>query len=118
MDNEKQKQEVIDFLENTCTGAKMMGDEEVMLRASRALLAFKADVPSRRNILVRKPEPTPEEQWEKEYMRCLKAYLDYRIMLLEWKEKYRPKTRTEEWNDRFTTALRELVIVNYYLDVY
>lgn len=41
MDNEKQKQEVIDFLENTYTGAKMMGDEEVMLRA---LLAFKADV--------------------------------------------------------------------------
>ena len=26
-------------------------------------------LPSRRNILVRKPEPTPEEQWEKEYMR-------------------------------------------------
>lgn len=44
MDNEKQKQEVIDFLENTYTGAKMKGDEEVMLRASRALLAFKADV--------------------------------------------------------------------------
>lgn len=44
MDNEKQKQEVIDFLENTYTGAKMMGGEEVMLRASRALLAFKADV--------------------------------------------------------------------------
>ena len=36
--------QVIDFLENTYTGAKMMGDEEVMLRASRALLAFKADV--------------------------------------------------------------------------
>ena len=32
------------FLENTYTGAKMMEDEEVMLRASRALLAFKADV--------------------------------------------------------------------------
>ena len=44
MDNEKQKQEVIDFLESTYTGAKMMGDDEVMLRASRALLAFKADV--------------------------------------------------------------------------
>ena len=41
MDNEKQKQEVIDFLENTYTGAKMMGDEEVMLRASRALLALR-----------------------------------------------------------------------------
>ena len=27
MDNEKQKQEVIDFLENTYAGAKMMGDE-------------------------------------------------------------------------------------------
>lgn len=40
MDNEKQKQEVIDFLENTYTGAKMMGDEEVMLRQ----IAFKADV--------------------------------------------------------------------------
>ena len=26
MDNEKQKQEVIEFLENTYTGAKMMGD--------------------------------------------------------------------------------------------
>lgn len=26
MDNEKQKQEVIDFLESTYTGAKMMGD--------------------------------------------------------------------------------------------
>lgn len=44
MDNEKQKHEVIDFLENTYTGAKMVGDEEVMLRVSRALLAFKADV--------------------------------------------------------------------------
>lgn len=44
MDNEKQKHEVIDFLENTYTGAKMVGDEEVMLRAYRALLAFKADV--------------------------------------------------------------------------
>lgn len=44
MDNEKQKQEVIEFLESTYTGAKMMGDDEVMLRASRALLAFKADV--------------------------------------------------------------------------
>lgn len=44
MDNEKQKQEVIEFLESTYTGAKMMGDDEVMLRASRALLAFKVDV--------------------------------------------------------------------------
>ena len=44
MDNENQKQEVIDFLENTYTGAKMMGDEEVMLRVLWRLLAYKADV--------------------------------------------------------------------------
>lgn len=44
MDNEKQKQEVIDFLEKVHTGAIMVGDVEVELRASRALLAFKADV--------------------------------------------------------------------------
>ena len=44
MDNETQTHEVIAFLESTYTGAKMMGDDEVMLRASRALLAFKADV--------------------------------------------------------------------------
>lgn len=74
------------------------------------------DSPARRNVLIRKPEPTPEEQWEKEYMRCLKAYLDYRILLQDWKEQYRPRTRTEEWDERFITALRELVIVNYYLD--
>ena len=59
----------------------------------------------------------PEEQWEKEYMRCLKAYLDYRILLQDWKEQYRPRTRTEEWDERFIIALRELVIVNYYLDM-
>ena len=36
--------ETVKALESTYTGAKMMGDDEVMLRASRALLAFKADV--------------------------------------------------------------------------
>ena len=40
MDNEKQKQEVIDFLESTYTGAKMMGDEEVMLRALQSTLSI------------------------------------------------------------------------------
>lgn len=44
MENERQKQEVIDFLENTYTGAKMMGDEEVMLRASRALLRLTLEI--------------------------------------------------------------------------
>lgn len=44
MDNKKQKQKVIEYLENTYMGAKMVRDEEVMLRTSRALLAFNADI--------------------------------------------------------------------------
>lgn len=77
MDNEKQKQEVIDFLENTCTGAKMMGDEEVMLRASRALLAFKADV--HKDIFIE--ENVLEFYYQREDLRilfffCLKILTD------------------------------------------
>lgn len=44
MDNKKQKEKVIEYLENTYMGAKMVGDDEVMLRTSRALLAFKANL--------------------------------------------------------------------------
>lgn len=40
MDNEKQKQEVIDFLENTCTGAKMMGDEEGNAKSLQSTLSI------------------------------------------------------------------------------
>ena len=38
MDNEKQKHEVIDFLENTYTGAKMVGDEEERILGSSFFL--------------------------------------------------------------------------------
>ena len=44
MNNEKQKQSIIDYLENTYMGAKMVGDEEIMERISRAIFAFKADL--------------------------------------------------------------------------
>lgn len=37
MDNEKQKQEVIDFLENTCTGAKMMGGNAKSLQSTLSI---------------------------------------------------------------------------------
>ena len=70
----------------------------------------------RKPIAMKKPEQTPKEKWQTDYQRCLRAYLDYRSLLLEWKERYAPQKRYEEWDDRFVTALRELTAVDYYLD--
>lgn len=39
MDN-KQKEAILDYLENSYTGARMMDDVELMCRLSRAILAF------------------------------------------------------------------------------
>mgnify|MGYP004527532275 FL=1 len=47
----------------------------------------------------------------------MRVYLDYRSLLLEWKEQYAPKTWTEEWNEKFMTSLSELTVVEYYLDI-
>ena len=44
MSNEKQQEEILNYLESSYSGAKMLGDEETMLRISRAVVAFKADV--------------------------------------------------------------------------
>ena len=44
MSNEKQQKEILNYLESSYSGAKMLGDEETMLRISRAIVAFKADV--------------------------------------------------------------------------
>lgn len=71
----------------------------------------------RKSIFVKKPEPTPEEKWQSEYLRCLRAYLDYRSLLVDWKVQYAPKNREEAWDKRFMTALRELTTVEYYLDI-
>lgn len=42
MDN-KQKEIILDYLENSYTGARMMDDVELMCRLSRAILAFSYD---------------------------------------------------------------------------
>lgn len=42
MDN-KQKKVILDYLENSYTGARMMDDVELMCRLSRAILAFSYD---------------------------------------------------------------------------
>ena len=72
---------------------------------------------NKRRVPIKKPKPTPEELWQKKYLRCMRAYLDYRSLLLEWKEQYAPKTWTEEWNEKFMTSLSELTVVEYYLDI-
>jgi hypothetical protein len=72
---------------------------------------------NKRRVPIKKPKPTPEELWQKKYLRCLRAYLDYRSLLLEWKEQYAPKTWTEEWNEKFMISLSELTVVEYYLDI-
>lgn len=40
----KQENEILRYLEDSYCGAKMMEDEECMLRISRAIAAFKSDV--------------------------------------------------------------------------
>lgn len=67
--------------------------------------------------LVKEKGKTPETDWKTEYARLTKGYLDYRSLLLEWKECYAPKTPEEEWDRHFVTVLRELSIVEYYLDI-
>ena len=44
MSKEEQQKEILNYLEYSYSGAKMLGDEETMLRLSRAIVAFKADV--------------------------------------------------------------------------
>ena len=44
MSKDKQQEEILNYLEYSYSGAKMLGDEETMLRLSRAIVAFKADV--------------------------------------------------------------------------
>jgi hypothetical protein len=43
MDKDKQKEIILDYLEKSYTGARMMDDVELMCRLSRAILAFSYD---------------------------------------------------------------------------
>ena len=56
-------------------------------------------------------------QQKDEWIRLVRAYLDYRSMLLDWKKQYAPKNPKEEWNEQFEEALRELTYVEYVLDI-
>lgn len=73
------------------------------------------DSPKKQTV-IKKKEATPEEKWQAEYLKCLRTYLDYKSLLLDRKEQYAPRNRYEEWDDKFITALRELTVVEYYLD--
>lgn len=44
MDTEKNKKLILDYLEKSYSGAKMMDDIEIQIRVGRAIEAFKADV--------------------------------------------------------------------------
>lgn len=44
MDTEKNKELILDFLEKSYSGAKMMDDIEIQIRVGRAIEAFRADV--------------------------------------------------------------------------
>lgn len=43
MDKVKNQETIIEYLENSYSGAKMMDDDETMLKIARAIVAFKAD---------------------------------------------------------------------------
>ncbi|WP_330625528.1 CHC2 zinc finger domain-containing protein [Sellimonas caecigallum] len=59
----------------------------------------------------------PKADWETECVRYVKLFLDYRALLFDWKNRYVPKTKEEEWDGHFVTALKELSVVEYYLDI-
>ena len=72
---------------------------------------------SGKKSLVKEKEKTSETDWKTEYARLTKAYLDYRSLLLEWKECYAPKTPEEEWKAEFIEACQQIEKINYYLDL-
>ena len=54
---------------------------------------------------------------EQEHIECVRAMLDYRILLQKWKKEFAPKSPEEEWDEKFVEALKYLTIVEYYLDL-
>lgn len=58
MNREQQKKEINKFLEKSYTGARMMNDDECMLRLARAITAFNADIDI--DIFVSSYLPIPE----------------------------------------------------------
>lgn len=71
----------------------------------------------KKKVSITNPEVIQTRQQKDEWIRCVRAYLDYRSMLLDWKKQYAPKNPKEEWNEQFEEALRELTYVEYVLDI-
>ena len=62
-------------------------------------------------------EPTPEQKYQQEEIRCYKLLTDYFHLLREWKQQYAPKQPEEEWHSLFVEALQRESYIEYLLDV-
>ena len=62
-------------------------------------------------------EPTPEQKYQQEEIRCYKVLTDYFHLLREWKQQYAPKQPEEEWHSLFVEALQRESDIEYLLDV-
>ena len=71
----------------------------------------------RKTLPVMKRRQECEDIQKAECARYVRAFLDYRSLLLDWKKRYAPKSEEEDWDEHFLTALKELSIVEYKLDV-
>lgn len=70
-----------------------------------------------RNISKSKPEDHLVKSEEQEYIECVRAMLNYHILLRKWKKEFAPKSTEEKWDEKFVEALKYLTIVEYYLDL-
>ena len=62
-------------------------------------------------------EPTPEQKYQQEEIRCYKVLTDYFHLLREWKQQYAPKQPEDEWHPLFVEALQRESYIEYLLDV-
>ena len=63
------------------------------------------------------PEKSTAVRPGKELVWFVRTYLAYLNKLKTWKKEFAPKTSEEEWHDKFEHALKEIPIVEYYLDI-
>ena len=58
-----------------------------------------------------------EDKFKKRVTKAIGVCSDYRRMLIEFQGKFSPKTRDEEWDERFVYAGMEIPYLEYYLDI-
>ena len=61
----KQKEIVLNYLECAYSGAKMMDDVEMMIRLTRAIIAFECDIFDK--------APTWDEMWEEHFTKDMRV---------------------------------------------